>query len=73
MLCTFVNSIKLDLKLTSSLFVHWLITEHLPEKLYKIVFILKQVTLINSSLLLNIDLQNTQTLPLNKNGNYLQK
>jgi hypothetical protein len=35
--------------------------------------IIKQVTSNKSSLLLKIDLQNTQTIQLIKNGNYLQK
>ncbi len=35
--------------------------------------IIKWVTSDNSSLLLKIDLQNTQTLQLNYNWNYLQK
>jgi hypothetical protein len=39
----------------------------------KLIFIIKRVYLNKSSLLLRIDLQNTQTLQLNENGNYLQK
>jgi len=35
--------------------------------------IIKQITLNSLSLILKIGLQNTQTLQLNLNGNYLQK
>jgi hypothetical protein len=36
-------------------------------------FIIKRVALFKLSLLLKIDLQNTQTLRLNSNGKYIQK
>ncbi len=38
-----------------------------------VCYIIKWVTLNKSSLLLKIEIQNSQTLKLNKNGNDLQK